>query len=731
MAAEDILVHVGADVGDLAQGMGQANKAIDSFEKSSSSANAAFKGGLVGGLIGSLNPIGLVTQGIGQLGNFMMSAVDAAKEEEVGIQRLNQALQNNVGAWDPAALDTYISSQEKLAFADDQLRDSLGFLVGQTGNLAEAQMLQATAMDLARAKGISLEAATKAVGKVDQESIGILKKLGIEVTENMTKQEALAAIQASTAGQAQAYANTAAGAQERLGNIMGNIMEDVGSFLLPMLTTALQGAVTAFEGLSTAVGPAMAFLGQLASTIGTALQPAIDTFLGVWNGFIAIIQPQIENVTGFVNGIVTAFQTFFGTIGGGGDVMGALGTLFTDLGTNIGTFITNTITWLGEAIPQITAQLGLWAEAFWKWIQDSAIPGLMTALQGLGEAIWGWITGGGLQGLISNLVTWGGAILNFIAKDVLPFIGQKLLDLGTFIWNWITGGGLTSLISNLVTWGGAFLNFIAKDVLPFIGQKLGELATFLWNWITNDALPTIITKLGEWGSAFLNWVTKDVLPTIGTKLGEIATAIWNWITQTAKDFVTNVKELATSFWTWITDTVTNIPTKLAEIATAIWTWITDTAKDALTKAAAMGKNIIDGILNGLKNAAGAIWDWLTGLLGGMVQGVKDFFGIKSPSKLMAEEVGKPIAEGIGVGFAKAWGKVEGGIMGDVAGITGGRMGGITVPVRGSIASGAVLGGGQGAGITVVVDGYNVPYTTRQARRQSQTLQSRALMTGAV
>jgi hypothetical protein len=708
---DDVVIGVGADVSGLAGGMGKANREIDNLEGNISKADGAGRG-LGGGLLGLVNPIGLATAGIGLLGTGLFKSVEAAKEEAVGIERLNKTLENSIPGFNAATagVDDYIASKEKLSFADDQIRDSLGFLVSQTHDLTEAQSLQATAMDLARAKGISLEQATKAVGKVDQESIGILKKLGIEVTENMTKQEALAAIQASTAGQAEAYANTAAGAQERLGNMMGNIMEDVGGVLLPLLTQGLQLAIQGFEWLTNAVGPAVTWLMNMGQTILTVLQPALD------------------GIGQFIQGGIAAWQTFFGTISQGGDVFTAFGTLLSELWANIQTnlfpLIGNLIGWLAEQIPVIAGKLAEWAAAFWGWIQTDAIPGLMTALQGLGEAIWGWITGGGLEGLISNLVTWGGAILNFIVKDVLPFIGQKLLDLGTFIWNWITGGGLTSLISNLVTWGGAFLDFVAKDVLPFIGQKLGDLATFLWNWIVNDALPTIITKLGEWGTAFLNWVTKDVLPTIGTKLGEIATAIWNWITQTATDFVTNVKALATSFWTWITDTVTNIPTKLGEIATKIWNWITETAKDALTKAAAMGKSIIDGILQGLKDAAGAIWDWLTGMLGGMVQGVKDFFGIKSPSKLMAEEVGKPLAEGIGVGFAKAWGGVEGGIMGNVSGLTGMSIGG-----PGS--RGMSIGNGRGAGATTLISINGRVFAEAVAEPVSQALRGRALARGAI
>lgn len=632
--AEDVVLHVGADVSDLDRGMDKANKSVDKFEKNTDSA-AKSSGGLGGALGGLISPIGLATAGIGLLGAGLFKAVDAAKEEAVGIERLNSQLKNSIPGWDgnTAAIEAYIATQEKKSFADDQLRTSLGLLVTQTGSLTEAQALQATAMDLARHGNIDLEKATRLMLKADDESFAALGKLGIQIDKNATKEQALAAIRQATSGQAEQYANSAAGAQERLGNMMGNVMEDIGGVLLPMLTTALQGAIAAFEWLTATVPPVVA-------AIGGALAPAI-----------AFIAPIFQALQTYVGGVVEAFGSFFGTITSGGDIMGAFGTLFSDLGTNVMNLATSVGTWLMDALPGIISTLGQWAEAFWKWITDTALPGLMSALEGLGQAVWGWITGGGLQGLISNLVTWGGAILNWIGKDVLPFLGQKLLDLGTFIWNWLTGGGLEGLIKNLVTWGGAILGWIAKDVLPFIGQKLLDLGTFIWNWITGGGLTTLIGKLVEWGGALLNWIAKDVLPFIGGKLMELGTAIWTWITETAKGLVTKLGEWATSFWTWITTTAAALPGKIAEIATAIWTWITETAKAGATKALQIGKDIIDGIINGLKNAAGAVWDWLTGFLGGMVQGVKDFFGITSPSKLMEEEVGRPIIQGIVTGMA--------------------------------------------------------------------------------
>lgn len=66
----------------------------------------------------------------------------------------------------------------------------------------------------------------------------------------------------------------------------------------------------------------------------------------------------------------------------------------------------------------------------------------------------------------------------------------------------------------------------------------------------------------------------------------------------------------------------------------------------------IGKNIVSGIWKGISNGT----DWIKGKIKEWVGNVTDFlkklFGIKSPSRVMRDEVGKYLAQGIGVGFER-------------------------------------------------------------------------------
>ena len=71
----------------------------------------------------------------------------------------------------------------------------------------------------------------------------------------------------------------------------------------------------------------------------------------------------------------------------------------------------------------------------------------------------------------------------------------------------------------------------------------------------------------------------------------------------------------------------------------------------------IGKNIVEGIWNGISNAGQWLWSKISGFCSNIVKNIKNFFGIKSPSKVFNQEVGRYLALGLGKGFNDNLGKV--------------------------------------------------------------------------
>ena len=99
-----------------------------------------------------------------------------------------------------------------------------------------------------------------------------------------------------------------------------------------------------------------------------------------------------------------------------------------------------------------------------------------------------------------------------------------------------------------------------------------------------------------------------------------------------------------------------IPQLIAQVPSIIGALVKALGK-GIGSIADVGINLVKGLWNGISNTVGWILDKIKGFGKSILNGIKSFFGIKSPSRLMRDEVGKYVAEGIGVGFEDELGNV--------------------------------------------------------------------------
>ena len=64
----------------------------------------------------------------------------------------------------------------------------------------------------------------------------------------------------------------------------------------------------------------------------------------------------------------------------------------------------------------------------------------------------------------------------------------------------------------------------------------------------------------------------------------------------------------------------------------------------------VGLNLIKGLWNGIGDAASWLWGKITGFCNSILSKIKGFFGIHSPSKVFADEIGQYLGLGLGEGF---------------------------------------------------------------------------------
>ena len=168
--------------------------------------------------------------GAAVLGKFIASS----KEQEIGINRLNQSL-INVGtsyAANEAQIEKNIDAiQRKTNFGDEVQRDALQKLVTIGGKWEGSLDALAVTTDVAAGANIDLNAAALLVGKAIAGETSSLSRYGIVIEKGATQTELMAALTKQFGGAAEAASDPITQMKNRL----GDTAQVIGDQLLPFI----------------------------------------------------------------------------------------------------------------------------------------------------------------------------------------------------------------------------------------------------------------------------------------------------------------------------------------------------------------------------------------------------------------------------------------------------------------------------------------------------------------
>ena len=171
-----------------------------------------------------------------------VDAVRAAMNDQKSQALLASTLRNTVGATDAAIASTeqYITLlQKEVSVADDELRPALATLARATGDVASAQALLGTALNVSAGTGKDLQTVSLALAKASNGNLGALTRLGIQLDADTIKSKnfdkALVVLNKTFKDQADVRAKTLEFRLKGLSIAYGEIIETLGYALLPVI----------------------------------------------------------------------------------------------------------------------------------------------------------------------------------------------------------------------------------------------------------------------------------------------------------------------------------------------------------------------------------------------------------------------------------------------------------------------------------------------------------------
>lgn len=145
---------------------------------------------------------------------------------------------------------------------------------------------------------------------------------------------------------------------------------------------------------------------------------------------------------------------------------------------------------------------------------------------------------------------------------------------------------------------------------------LGNLIARLANWLIDDGLPMLVDKLIELGDALVEWIAPRIVPAL-EELGKFLVAILDWLLRRALPAIAEqAARLGLALLSWTFELIPKTIEGLKRFLAAIGNWIIyDAIPQILSWGKDLGKKMIDGIVKGIKAAAGRIGDALRNIPG--------------------------------------------------------------------------------------------------------------------
>lgn len=223
-----------------------------------------------------------------------------------------------------------------------------------------------------------------------------------------------------------------------------------------------------------------------------------------------------------------------------------------------------------------------------------------------------------------------GNIIKFVSSNVdqLKSVVTAVIAVFATLKTTMAALNFIALISNpvgaVVVAITGLISVITLLVTNFDKVKAGAKAA--WNDIKNAW-----SSAASWFSGIVNGI-KNAFSSISTSLTQPFTSAWN-----------NIKNA----WSGVTSHFNNIKNN-----------IVSSFKSLPSSMTSIGKNIVEGLWNGINSMVSWISGKVRGFTDSVISGFKNFFGISSPSKVMRDQVGVYLSMGVAEGIEKGSGAVD-------------------------------------------------------------------------
>ncbi|UMQ50332.1 phage tail protein [Bacillus velezensis] len=314
----------------------------------------------------------------------------------------------------------------------------------------------------------------------------------------------------------------------------------------------------------------------------------------------------------------------------------------------------------------VSAAKTIWngLSAFFKWefnLYKTIFTTVWNAIKSFASSVWNGIkkTATSVWNGIKNTITsiWSGLksaavtaftymraqIVNRIiaTRDKMISIWNAIKSKVSSIWNALKSAAVT-----------AFTYMRAQIVNRIIATR--DKMVSLWNSIKSK-VTSVWNALKSAAVTAFNYMRAQIVNRIVASRDRVI-SLWNTVKSKVMSIWNGIKSAASTAFSYMKAQIVNRIQATKERIVSIWNGVMKFFRGINLKS--IGRNIIQGLINGISGMAGALASKVKSMANAIPNGMKKLLGIHSPSRVMRDQVGYHVGTGMAAGIDKSQGKVK-------------------------------------------------------------------------
>lgn len=423
------------------------------------------------------------------------------------------------------------------------------------------------------------------------------------------------------------FERLASGIVDRI-NALGFDFENFGELVKAIWNGLCEILAPMFEGVFQNISNIFTFV---TDTILSILDVFIGLFTGdweqCWNGIKGIF-------TGIWDFVVNTFSNILNTLKGVADVfLGWFGTSWDEVWTAIKDFFVG----IWDSICSFFQSIADFFVNTWNAI-SSFFTGIVTAIHDTAVSIFTAVYDF-FAGILTSIHDFFSNIFNAI-WTVISTVCTTIYDTISSIWNAIYEfisplleafkylfetifQAIHIIISNVMDWISEKIQAIWNAIVEFITPLLEGIKNFfqtIWNAIST-AISTALSAISNTISSVWNAISGFISGIMNT-IKSVFSSIWNAISGAISSVVNGIKNTISSVWNSISSTISSVMNTIKSTVTSIWDNVKSAVSNTISGIYDTIKGGFDRAVNFVKGLASDAFNWGKDIISGIVDGIK-------------------------------------------------------------------------------------------------------------